>query len=152
VEFATIPNLKDPVKAAKSWWRPEGRRLKDGASDLAHCRKKLSSRRNAMNEAKPFPLNAWYAAAWSHEIKHELAARTICDKDVVLYRRTDSVVVALEDACWHRLLPLSLGRIKDDQVVCGYHGLVGRFHGSNRMPTKIGPSGCSCEMPVTRKL
>ena len=25
-----------------------------------------------MSDAKPFPLNAWYAAAWSHEIKHEL--------------------------------------------------------------------------------
>jgi phenylpropionate dioxygenase-like ring-hydroxylating dioxygenase large terminal subunit len=39
-----------------------------------------------MTETKPFPLNAWYAAAWSHEIKRELAARTICDKDVVLRR------------------------------------------------------------------
>ena len=29
--------------------------------------------------------------------------------------------------------------------------LVGRFHGSNRMPTKIGPSGCSCEMPVNEE-
>jgi phenylpropionate dioxygenase-like ring-hydroxylating dioxygenase large terminal subunit len=77
-----------------------------------------------MTETKPFPLNAWYAAAWSHEIKRELAARTICDKDVVLYRRTDGEVAALEDACWHRLLPLSLGHLKDDQVVCGYHGLV----------------------------
>ena len=28
--------------------------------------------RSAMSEGKPFPLNAWYAAAWSHEIKHEL--------------------------------------------------------------------------------
>jgi hypothetical protein len=29
--------------------------------------------------------------------------------------------------------------------------LVGRFHGSNHMPTKIGPSGCSCEMPVNEE-
>ena len=42
-----------------------------------------------MTEAKSYPLSAWYAAAWSHEIKHELAARRICDKDVVLYRRSD---------------------------------------------------------------
>jgi phenylpropionate dioxygenase-like ring-hydroxylating dioxygenase large terminal subunit len=77
-----------------------------------------------MAEAKSFPLNAWYAVAWNHEIKHELAARTICDQDVVLYRRDDGAVAALEDACWHRLLPLSMGRLKDNQVVCGYHGLV----------------------------
>ena len=107
-----------------------------------------------MNEAKPFPLNAWYAAAWSHEIKHELAARTICDKDVVLYRRTDSVVVALEDACWHRLLPLSLGRIKDDQVVCGYHGLV--YNSAGRctyMPAQktINPSACVHAYPTIER-
>ena len=62
-----------------------------------------------MTAARSFPLNAWYAAAWSHEIRHELAARTICDKQMVLYRRSDGEVTALEDACWHRLLPLSHG-------------------------------------------
>jgi hypothetical protein len=29
--------------------------------------------------------------------------------------------------------------------------LVGRFHGSNHMPTKIGPSACSCKMPVNEE-
>ena len=29
--------------------------------------------------------------------------------------------------------------------------LVGRFLGSNHMPTKFGPSGCSCEMPVNEE-
>jgi len=107
-----------------------------------------------MKEARPFPLNSWYAAAWSHEIKHELAARTVCDKDVVLYRRTDGVVVALEDACWHRLLPLSLGRIKDDQIVCGYHGLV--FNSAGRctyMPAQktINPSACVHAYPTIER-
>jgi len=74
-----------------------------------------------MTHANAFPLNAWYAAAWSHEVEHELAARRICDQDVVLYRRTDGQVTALEDACWHRLLPLSMGRLEGDQVICGYH-------------------------------
>src|SRR6478735_7262180 len=32
-----------------------------------------------MTHANAFPLNAWYAAAWSHEVEHELAARRICD-------------------------------------------------------------------------
>lgn len=72
---------------------------------------------------KPFPLNAWYAAAWTHEIGRALSARTVCDKDMVLYRRLDGQVAALEDACWHRLLPLSLGHLEGDQVMCGYHGL-----------------------------
>ncbi len=101
-----------------------------------------------------FPLNAWYAAAWGHEIKHELAARTICAKDMVLYRKSDGQVAALEDACWHRLLPLSLGWLRGDDVVCGYHGLV--FNAAGRctfMPAQktINPSACVRSYPVLEK-
>ena len=107
-----------------------------------------------MTETKSYPLNAWYAAAWSHEIKHELAARRICDKDVVLYRRSDGGVVALENACWHRLLPLSLGRLKGDEVVCGYHGLV--FNSAGRctyMPAQktINPSAAVRAYPTIER-
>ncbi|MBK5961852.1 Rieske (2Fe-2S) protein [Rhodoplanes elegans] len=103
---------------------------------------------------RPFPLNAWYAAAWTHEIGRALSARTVCGKDMVLYRRSDGRVAALEDACWHRLLPLSLGRLDGDQVVCGYHGLV--FDGDGRctfMPAQktINPSACVHAYPVAER-
>ena len=71
-----------------------------------------------------FPLNAWYAAAYDVELKAALLPRTICNQKVVLYRKNDGRPAALEDACWHRLLPLSMGRLEGDEVVCGYHGLV----------------------------
>ncbi len=105
-----------------------------------------SARVNAAPAETPtFPLNAWYAAAWSHEIEHALAPRTICGKEIVLYRRSDGEVAALENACWHRLLPLSLGWLQGDEVVCGYHGLV--FDAGGRcthMPAQetINPSAC----------
>lgn len=38
-----------------------------------------------------YPLNAWYPAAWGHEIGRSLLARKICDADLVLYRRQDGV-------------------------------------------------------------
>ena len=102
----------------------------------------------------PFPMNAWYAAAWGHEIVHALAPRTVCGRDMVLYRRGDGVVAALEDACWHRLLPLSLGHLRGDEVVCGYHGLV--FDADGRctyMPAQktINPSACVRSFPVVEK-
>lgn len=102
----------------------------------------------------PFPLNAWYAAAWSHEIGRTLSARTVCARDMVLYRRADGRAAALEDACWHRLLPLSLGRLDGDQVVCGYHGLV--FDADGRctfMPAQktINPSACVHAYPVVER-
>ena len=100
------------------------------------------------------PMNAWYSAAWDHEIKHTLTPRRICGKDVVLYRRSDGQVTALEDACWHRLLPLSLGHLRGDEVVCGYHGLV--FNAAGRctfMPAQetINPSACVRAFPVVER-
>ena len=107
-----------------------------------------------MSGTRSFPQNAWYAAAWDYEIKRELTARTVCDKDIVLYRRTDGQVAALEDACWHRLLPLSLGHLKGDEVVCGYHGLI--FNPAGRctfMPAQetINPSAYVRAFPVVER-
>ncbi len=70
------------------------------------------------------PLNAWYAAAYDVELGRRLLARRILDHNVVMYRRADGEPVALENACWHRLLPLSEGALEGDNVACGYHGLV----------------------------
>lgn len=71
-----------------------------------------------------FLRNAWYVAAWDHEIGQGLVPIKVLGEEVVLYRKTSGEVVALEDACPHRKLPLSMGRIKGDQVECGYHGLT----------------------------
>jgi len=40
-----------------------------------------------------------------------------CNKKLVIYRRADNTPAVLEDACWHRLLPLSKGRLDGDNVV-----------------------------------
>jgi phenylpropionate dioxygenase-like ring-hydroxylating dioxygenase large terminal subunit len=83
------------------------------------------------NMAQPFPMNAWHAAAWDVDIKFALFPQIICGKKVVLYRKADGVVAALEDSCWHRrLVPLSRGRLEGDTVVCGYHGM--KFNAQGR--------------------
>lgn len=103
---------------------------------------------------QPFPLNAWYAGARSGEIKAELLPRTICGKAVVMFRQSSGAVSALEDACWHRLVPLSKGWLEGDSVVCGYHGL--KFNGQGRctsMPSQetINPSACVRSYPVVER-
>jgi len=101
-----------------------------------------------------FPLNAWYAIAWDAELKQALLPRTVCNQKVVLYRQTDGSPAALEDACWHRLLPLSKGRLIGDQVECGYHGLVFNAHGRcTQMPSQetLNPSACVRSYPVVEK-
>jgi len=101
-----------------------------------------------------FPLNAWYAAAWDVEVGRQLLARTVCGQQMVLYRKEDGAPAALEDACWHRLLPLSLGRLEGDEVVCGYHGLVYNERGRcTHMPSQatVNPSACVRAYPVLQK-
>lgn len=101
-----------------------------------------------------FPLNAWYAAAYDVELTSGLLARTICGQKLVLYRKTDGRPAALEDACWHRLLPLSLGRLEGDDVVCGYHGLVFNDQGRcTHMPSQetVNPSACVRSFPIAEK-
>jgi phenylpropionate dioxygenase-like ring-hydroxylating dioxygenase large terminal subunit len=104
--------------------------------------------------AQTFPMNAWYAVAWDVDVKRALFPRTICGKHVVVYRQGDGQVTALEDACWHRLVPLSKGRLEGDNVVCGYHGL--KYNSSGRctfMPSQetINPSACVRAYPVVER-
>jgi vanillate O-demethylase monooxygenase subunit len=80
-----------------------------------------------MQDAR-FIRNAWYVCARSEDVGRSLLPRTILGERIVLFRRGDGSVAALEDACPHRKLPLSRGMLQGDTVVCGYHGLT--FDGS----------------------
>ena len=71
-----------------------------------------------------FLKNSWYVAGWSKDYQKELRAQMLLGEKIVFYRRLDGHPVALEDACPHRKLPLSHGRLQEDRVVCGYHGLT----------------------------
>lgn len=85
--------------------------------------------------------NAWYVAGWESEFDNELRRVTLLDEHVVMFRKSDGSVVALEDRCPHRLLPLSQGKRVGDTVQCGYHGLTFdcsgkcvRVPGQNNLP------------------
>ena len=68
------------------------------------------------------PLNAWFAAAWDYEVGRNLTPKTVANRPIVFYRTTDGRPVGLADACWHRLAPLSMGKLRGDyEVQCGYH-------------------------------
>lgn len=69
--------------------------------------------------------NAWYVAGWARELEGgKLLARIFLNEPVVIYRKQDGGIVALEDRCCHRLAPLSMGRIEGDSIRCMYHGLM----------------------------
>jgi phenylpropionate dioxygenase-like ring-hydroxylating dioxygenase large terminal subunit len=104
-----------------------------------------------------FVRNAWYVAAWSDDIADgQLVARTIMNEPIVLYRKNDGAVVAIEDRCAHRFAPLSMGKIVGgDRIQCAYHGLefdgsgacVRNPHGAKNIP----PRARVKSYPVTEK-
>lgn len=83
-----------------------------------------------------FIRNRWYVAAWDNEVGDELLSRKMCGENILMYRVADGSVVAMRDACPHRLLPLSMGFREGDDIRCRYHGLL------------IGPDGTPREMPL----
>ncbi|WP_449279456.1 aromatic ring-hydroxylating dioxygenase subunit alpha [Leucobacter sp. GX0328] len=100
-----------------------------------------------------YPLNGWYVAAWDHEVTAKgILARTIAGRPLAIYRTQDGRPVALADACWHRLAPLSQGKLMgNDEIQCPYHGL--RFNSAGRctgMPAQetLNPSATVPSFPV----
>ena len=89
-----------------------------------------------------FLRNAWYVAAWDREVTRQPLAVRVADTPLVLYRTEDGKPVALADACWHRLAPLSMGKvIGKDGIRCPYHGIV--YNSAGRcvsMPAQAGSS------------
>ncbi|MEY2805234.1 MAG: hypothetical protein RL657_2570, partial [Pseudomonadota bacterium] len=92
---------------------------------------------NAILPEQFFLNEAWYVAAWPHEVTDQQPlARTILGQDLVLFRMGNGQAVAMEDRCAHRLAPLSMGRIEADGIRCMYHGV------------KFGAAGQCVEIPA----
>lgn len=101
-----------------------------------------------------FVRNAWYVAATAKELETGLVARTLLEEPVVLFRTRDGTVAALEDRCCHRNAPLSIGRVKNGEIECGYHGM--RFDGTGQCveaPSQddVPPGACVRAYPTVER-
>jgi vanillate O-demethylase monooxygenase subunit len=76
-----------------------------------------------MAGAAPFLRNAWYMAAWRHEVGDALLRRRLLSDPVLLFRKSDGNVAMMIDRCPHRYAPLSMGMRSGDTITCAYHGL-----------------------------
>jgi phenylpropionate dioxygenase-like ring-hydroxylating dioxygenase large terminal subunit len=65
----------------------------------------------------------WYPVAFAHEITDKPYAARLLDERVVIYRLSDGSLNAARDICYHRGVPLSLGHVEGDEIICKYHGL-----------------------------
>ncbi len=98
--------------------------------------------------------NAWYVAAWSDEVDDRPVGRVILGEPVVFYRNMERSIVALEDACSHRKLPLSMGVVAGNHLRCGYHGLEFGSDGACRHApglSRTPPNACVKSYPVEER-
>lgn len=85
-------------------------------------------------------MNCWWVAAFSKDISEEPAGLWLCDTPVLLYRKENGEIAAIENRCPHRSAPLHLGCRKGDNIECGYHGFTFAPDGSCvRVPSMKSP-------------
>jgi vanillate O-demethylase monooxygenase subunit len=101
------------------------------------------------------PRNVWYPLTWSRNVTRALSRHRVLGVDLVVYRSEAGAPVALEDACPHRMAPLSIGKLKGDAIQCGYHGMTfGPDGRCVRIPgqTQIPPNARVPSYPVRDKM
>lgn len=70
----------------------------------------------------------WYPVAFSHAVAEKPFAAKLLDERLVLYRLPGGQVTIARDLCLHRGVPLSIGCVDGEHLVCAYHGL--RYDGA----------------------
>jgi phenylpropionate dioxygenase-like ring-hydroxylating dioxygenase large terminal subunit len=99
--------------------------------------------------------NAWYAVGfWDMLTDGAKIAITLLGEPVVIYRKVNGSLAALEDRCPHRLAALHLGVVEGDNLRCGYHGILFSAEGKAiEIPGQemIPPKMCVKSYPVVER-
>jgi phenylpropionate dioxygenase-like ring-hydroxylating dioxygenase large terminal subunit len=67
--------------------------------------------------------NSWYVAANPQELPAgKIVGRTILNIPLAIWRLPTGKVLVAFDRCPHRATPLTMGRIVENTIQCGYHG------------------------------
>ncbi|PZO11408.1 MAG: Rieske (2Fe-2S) protein [Leptolyngbya foveolarum] len=84
----------------------------------------------------------WYPIAYSHSVGTTPVGTTLLDQRLVIWRTATRLCVA-NDICLHRGVPLSMGEVKDEQLICKYHG----FHYSTTGQCTLIPANPQASIP-----
>jgi vanillate O-demethylase monooxygenase subunit len=99
----------------------------------------LQAPRNCSFEPHDWQILArfWYPVARSADlVPGTPTAVTLLDEHLVLYRTPEGRPVVARDLCIHRGVPLSMGWVEGEEIVCRYHGL------------RYGPDGACRAIPA----
>ncbi len=111
----------------------------DRKQSSAHYPRGCTFDRGDWDAIAPF----WFPVAFSKDITDTPVAATLLDQRLVIWRTSQGVSVA-NDICLHRGVPMSMGHIKGDQLVCKYHG----FHYDARGKCTLIPANPQASIPA----
>lgn len=100
-------------------------------------------------------MQGWYAVCESTEVgaKKPLGLKRLA-MNLVLWRKQSGEVVVMLDRCPHRSAQLSKGYLKDDAIVCPFHGFEFASHGECQHAPEFGKAIkglCSHSFPSVEK-
>jgi phenylpropionate dioxygenase-like ring-hydroxylating dioxygenase large terminal subunit len=75
-----------------------------------------------MNTWNPALYRSWFAVAQSRALKAKPLSVTLLERPLVIARLQSGELLALDDCCPHRHVPLSAGRVIAEGLQCRYHG------------------------------
>lgn len=119
---ATTPFTDDILEALN---RPTGKAEGKEGITMTSGDNASAGVRNSLSPTYPqsYPFNHWWIAGRSAEVESgKILSRRLLGIDVAFYRRQGGEVAAVEDRCAHRGVPLSMGSVEGDNLVCRYHG------------------------------
>src|SRR5271170_4838678 len=97
-----------------------------------------------------FIKKCWYVAATPQELPAcTIVGRVILNTPIAIWRLSNGSVMAALDRCPHRATPLTLGRVIEDTIRCGYHGAI--FDQSGQcvsVPGQSNSPGKACALKV----
>lgn len=83
--------------------------------------------------------NQWYAITPSNDVrKGQITALRRCGLDLALWRNDQNELGCVVDLCTHRHVKISLGELKNDCIMCPFHGLEFAKDGSCTFVPSIG--------------
>lgn len=100
-----------------------------------------------MTPWNPALMRSWFVVARSRQIRNKPFAVTLLDRPLVIARDRQGSLMALDDCCPHRHVPLSLGQMTNEGLQCAYHGWTFGSDGRCVSVPGLMPSACS---PVAR--
>lgn len=67
--------------------------------------------------------NHWYPVGWARDwLPGQVRGVVVWNRAIAIYRGTSGLLGAMDDACPHKGVELSRGKVVGDRLVCRYHG------------------------------